>query len=85
MADPQRRAKARPVELLVLSGVLGLFAGLVVFISTRVLVEALIGLGVAFVVSLVVFAMISLATSPPPGDDTPDAADGTDGPQDPAR
>ncbi|MCC6854950.1 MAG: hypothetical protein IT189_02685 [Microbacteriaceae bacterium] len=64
MTQPSRRDRTRPVELLVLSGVLALFAGLVVFMSTRELVLALIFLGIAFIVSLVGLAMISLAIQP---------------------
>lgn len=64
MSKPSRRDRTRPVELLGLSGVLGLFAGLVVFMSTRELVLALIFFGIAFIVSLVVLAMLSLAVQP---------------------
>lgn len=70
MAQPDRRARTRPVELLGISGVLAIFTGLVVFMSTRDLVLSLIFLGVAFIVALVVLAMIALAVSPPlPTDD----------------
>ena len=65
MTTPDRRARTRPLELLGLSGVLAVFAGVVVFMSTRNLVYGLIALGGAFIVSLVVFAMIALAVSPP--------------------
>jgi len=67
---PDRRARTRPLELLGLSGVLAVFAGVVVFMSTRNLVYGLIALGGAFIVSLVVLAMIALAVSPP-DDGTP--------------
>ena len=70
MTEPDRRAKTRPLELLGLSAVLAVFAGLVVLISTRDVVIALIALGGGFIVSLVVFAMIALAMSPP-DDGTP--------------
>jgi hypothetical protein len=73
MAAPDRRARTRPLELLVLSAVLAVFTGLVVFMSTRELVLSLIFMGVAFIVALVVFAMIALALSPPL---PPDDADG---------
>ena len=65
MTTPDRRARTRPLELLGLSAVLALFAGVVVFISTRDAVLGLITLGGAFIVSVVVFAMIVLAMSPP--------------------
>ena len=64
MSSPSRKDRTRPVELLVLSGILGLFAGLVVFMSTREIILALIFLGIAFIVSLVVLAMLSLAVQP---------------------
>jgi predicted lysophospholipase L1 biosynthesis ABC-type transport system permease subunit len=70
MTAPDRRARTRPLELLVLSGVLAAFAGLVVFMSTKALLLSLIALGGAFIVALVVFAMIALAMSPP-DDGTP--------------
>jgi hypothetical protein len=60
----------RPVELLGLSGVLAIFTGVVVLMSTREFEITLIALGGAFIVSVVVFAMIALAVSPP-DDGTP--------------
>lgn len=77
MSAPQRKDRTRPVELLVLSGVLGLFAGLVVLMSTRELVLALVFLGIAFIVSLVVLAMLSLAVQPT-GDEKIDLAEQDD-------
>jgi hypothetical protein len=65
MSEPDRRARTRPLELLGLSAVFALFTGVVVLLSTRDLVLGFIGLGGAFIVSLVVLAMIALATSPP--------------------
>jgi hypothetical protein len=70
MTAPDRRARTRPLELLGLSAVLAIFAGVVVFMSTRNVVYGLIALGGAFIVSLVIFAMIALAVSPP-DDGTP--------------
>ncbi|MGV8881416.1 MAG: hypothetical protein ACOH19_04635 [Rhodoglobus sp.] len=64
MSKPHWRERLKPVELLVLSAVLGLFAGLVVFMSTRDIILGLIFLGVAFIVSLVVLAMLALAVEP---------------------
>jgi hypothetical protein len=64
MAGPDLRTRLRPLELLGLSGAAGLFAGLVVLMSTRDLVLALIFLGIAFIVALVVFAMMALSVSP---------------------
>lgn len=64
MATPNRRDRTRPAELLILSAVFAVFVGLVVLMSTRELVLALIFAGVAFIVSLVVLAMLALAVRP---------------------
>lgn len=64
MASPEKSDRTRPAEILGLSGIFGLFTGLVVFMSTRELMLGLIFAGVAFIVSLVVIAMLVLATRP---------------------
>ncbi|CAO1654438.1 hypothetical protein I6E68_01295 [Salinibacterium sp. NSLL150] len=64
MASPDKRDRTRPAEMLGLSAIFGLFAGLVVFMSTRELMLALIFAGVAFIVSLIVIAMLVLAVRP---------------------
>ncbi|MFZ4896617.1 hypothetical protein ACL9RL_19430 [Plantibacter sp. Mn2098] len=64
MTKPNRDDVLRPVELLILSGVMGVFTGLVVLMSTRDLMFGVIGLGVAFIVSLIVLAMLALAVKP---------------------
>lgn len=61
---PSRRDRSRPLELLGLSVGFALFVGLVVLMATRGLVLALIFTGVAFIVSLVVLAMLALAVRP---------------------
>lgn len=61
---PPLRERLRPLELLGISAVLGIFAGLVVLMATREIVLAGIFLGVAFIVSLVVLAMLALAVAP---------------------
>jgi membrane protein implicated in regulation of membrane protease activity len=61
---PSRRDRTRPLELLALSGGFALFAGLVVLMSTREPVLALVFAGIAFIVSLVVLAMLALAVRP---------------------
>ena len=61
MAKASRKDRTRPAELLGLSGILALFTGLVVLMSTRDIVLALIFLGIAFIVALVGLAMLSLA------------------------
>jgi hypothetical protein len=62
--QPSRRDRLKPVELLVLSAVMSLFVGLVVLLSTREIILALIFFGVAFIVSLVIMAMFSLSIKP---------------------
>ena len=64
MAAPSRRDRTRPVELLGLSGIFAVFVGLVVLMSTREPVLALIFAGIAFIASLVGLAMLSLAVRP---------------------
>lgn len=64
MTQPTLRERTRPAELLGLSGVLGVFAGLIVLMSTRDVVVALVFAGVAFIVSLVGIAMLALAVRP---------------------
>ena len=64
MAKPSRKDRTKPVELLVLSGVMAVFTGLIVLMSTRDIVLSLIFLGIAFIVVLVVLAMLVLAVRP---------------------
>lgn len=61
---PSRRDRTRPLELLGLSGALAVFTGLVVLISTRDILLSVIFLGIAFIVALVVLAMLALAVRP---------------------
>jgi hypothetical protein len=58
----------RPAELLGLSAVFGAFAGLVVLMTTRDIILAVIFFGIAFIVSVVVIAMLVLAMKPNPGE-----------------
>lgn len=64
MSEPTRQERIRPVEYLGMAGVFGLFTGLIVLLSTRQIALAGIFLGVAFIVGLVVLAMLSLAGKP---------------------
>ena len=64
MAAPSRRDRTRPVELIGLSAVFAVFVGLVVLMSTRDVILALIFFGIAFIVSIVVLAMLALAVAP---------------------
>ncbi|PSL37233.1 hypothetical protein CLV49_0840 [Labedella gwakjiensis] len=61
---PSMRDVLKPVELLALAGAMGVFTGLIAFMSTRDLVIGLIGLGVAFIVALVLLAMFALSVAP---------------------
>lgn len=66
MNAPSLRDRTKPVELLGLALVIAVFVGIVVFISTRSVVTAVIFTGVIFIVTLVVLAMLSLAGRPNP-------------------
>lgn len=61
---PSRRDRLRPLELIGFSAVLGVFAGLVVLLTTREIVLALIFLGVGFIVSVVMVALVGLGGKP---------------------
>jgi undecaprenyl pyrophosphate phosphatase UppP len=61
---PSRRDRLRPFEYVVISAVIAVFIGLVVLLSTRELTLALVFVGIAFIVSLVVIAMLALAVKP---------------------
>lgn len=64
MTEPTLRERLRPMELVGLSAALAIFAGLVVLMSTRDVILAVIAFGIAFAVSLVVIAMLALAVAP---------------------
>ncbi|UOQ57083.1 ABC transporter ATP-binding protein [Leucobacter allii] len=61
---PSRRDRLRPLELIGFSAVLGVFAGLVVLLVTRELLLAAIFLGVGFIVTIMVVALIGLGGKP---------------------
>jgi hypothetical protein len=76
VTEPTRRDRTRPAELLGLSAALAAVTGVITFFGTHDLVLAAEFTGVAFIVSLVVFAMLLLAVSPKrPDDDTDDDVD----------
>lgn len=56
----QRRDRLRPAELLVFSSVLGVFAGLIVLLTTRDILLGLIFLAIGFVVSIVMVTLVGL-------------------------
>jgi hypothetical protein len=63
-APPSRRDRFRPVELLVMSALFGLFIGLVVAASIRNITTGAIFGGVGFIVALVVLATLAITTKP---------------------
>ncbi|SOE03869.1 hypothetical protein [Rathayibacter rathayi] len=62
--QPTRKDRLRPLELIGFSAVMSAFVGLVVLLSTRETVVAIISFGVAFIVVLVAIAMFSLTFKP---------------------
>ena len=64
MTEPSRKDRTRPAELLLLSAGLAIFIALIVMMSTRQWILALIFGGIAFIVALVVLAMLVLAIRP---------------------
>ena len=61
---PSRSEVLKPLELVGLAGVMALFLGLVVLMSTREPLLALVGFGITFIVVLVVIAMLVLNIKP---------------------
>ena len=64
--DPSKRDRTRPAELLGLSGVIALFVALVVALSSRDLLLAVIALGATFILSLVILATLALTVNASP-------------------
>ena len=64
MAKSTRSERLRPLELVGAAAGVALFVGVIVLVSTRDLSVALIFLGAAFIVALVLLAMLALATGP---------------------
>ena len=62
--QPSRSDRLKPVELLAISGGMALFVSLTILLSTRELMLSVIGLGVTFIVALVVIAMLVLGMKP---------------------
>jgi membrane protein implicated in regulation of membrane protease activity len=69
MTGPSWRQRLKPFELVGLAAVLGVFAGAIALVGSRSLEVALILAGIAFIVALLVLAMLALAASGPAGDD----------------
>ncbi len=64
MNTPSRRDRLRPLEYLLIAGVLALFTGLIVLGTTREPLLAIVFFGVAFIVTLVTIALLELSTKP---------------------
>jgi hypothetical protein len=60
MTTPTRRDRMRPIEFLGLAAGFGVFVGLVTLLASREPILALIGLGAAFIASVVVIATLTL-------------------------
>lgn len=78
--EPTRRDRLRPIEYVMLSGLMALFAGLIVIMVTRDVVSGIIAAGLVFVVVLIGIAMLMLAVSPNsiPDGERPDPGTGND-------
>ena len=64
--QPNKRDRTRPAELLGLSGVIALFVGAVVLLSSRDLMLGVVGLGATFILSLVILATLALTVDASP-------------------
>lgn len=62
--QPTRRQQLKPFEYLAFAGVAGIFVGLVVLLSVRDVVLALVFFGVAFIGTLLITATLMLAIKP---------------------
>jgi hypothetical protein len=64
MSTPTLRDRLKPVELIFVSAILGLFTGGAVLMSSRDLILSSICFGAVFILCLVVLAMFVLAIKP---------------------
>ncbi|TFD47893.1 hypothetical protein E3T55_14635 [Cryobacterium frigoriphilum] len=62
--QPSRSDRLKPLELVGISGAMGLFVGLTILLTTREVVLSLIALGITFIIALVVIAMLVLGMKP---------------------
>jgi hypothetical protein len=58
------RDRLKPLELILLAAVIGIFTGGIVLLSSRDLTLSAIWFGIAFIVGLVILAMFVLAAKP---------------------
>jgi hypothetical protein len=61
MTRPSLRDRMKPLELVGLAAVLGVFAGVIALVASRSIEVAAILAGIAFIVALLVLAMLALA------------------------
>ena len=76
-SKPSRRERLKPVEYLGFAGGIGIFSGLVVLLVIREPLHAIVVGGIAFIVSLVVIATLTLVANPP----SQEERDDRDGPR----
>lgn len=62
--EPSKSDRLKPAELVGLSGVMGLFVGLVLLLVTRDVIFTLVGFGITFIIVLVVIAIFALGMKP---------------------
>lgn len=62
MTRPSLRDRLKPLELVGLAAVLGVFAGVIALVGSRSIEVAAILAGIAFIVALLVLAMLALAS-----------------------
>jgi hypothetical protein len=65
MTRPSLRDRMKPLELVGLAAVLGVFAGVIALVGSRSIEVAAILAGIAFIVALLVLAMLALAAGDP--------------------
>lgn len=62
--QPSRSDRLKPLELVGISGAMGLFVGLTILLTTREVVLSVIALGITFIIALVIIAMLVLGMKP---------------------
>ena len=64
METPSLKDRLRPLELLTISAIIGVFTGLVILLTSREFWLAGIGFGVAFILAVMVIALLALSAKP---------------------
>lgn len=65
MTRPSWRERLKPLELVGMAAVLGVFAGVIALVGTRSVELSAILAGIAFIAALLVLAMLALAAGDP--------------------